>query len=675
MLLSGDFTDHDLLRLPKGAGRCFFIASAAGFLADTLLYHLCAGLGADRFFAHALAFAGNISALLLVSRRLGPANEQHRGGYRVAWLLPALLLIWLLRIGAFAWLEAVSLTAYPAASLNLPALAAALVSAAAGSYIFNSYLLTGESGRADPDSRFGLKLIAVVLISLVLRFLFAGSFELLKEEAYYWAYAQHLDIGYLDHPPMVAVFIKLGTLLLGNSELAVRLGAILCWIVAVYFVYRYAAEMKSRENGLQAAAIMSVVPGFFMFGLFMTPDSPLIACWAATIFFLRRALVDLNHRSWFGVGLFLGLGLFSKYTIALLGPAILTFMIIDRKSRQLLIRPYPYGAALLALLVFSPVILWNIEHDWASFLFQTQNRLEASSEFSTHEMLLFILILLGPVGFGAALAFLFGRRKWIGIDGFSQRNYLFAFTLTAVPLLIFLYFSLSKEVKFNWTAPVWLAALPFMAMTLSRSATVLSAPMQHRFARAWEITILVLFLAYGALFHFFAIGIPGLPYRGGGPLWGWQTYARQVDQLADSIGQQTGRRPLVVGMDQYKTASGLAFYRTISRAQSPGPEAASALEETASRNIAGERSAVMYEYWFSPSPYEGRPMVLVSPSRSDLNELWITRNIDYFSDISQLETERYGRPAAPLYYRLANVSIPDIEAAAPQPPPSKPSPE
>jgi dolichol-phosphate mannosyltransferase len=619
-----------------------------------LVFQLCSGLGASRFTAHTLAFGAGLAALYSALRLAAGAETARWKAVPGSAVLLAVFLVWLFRIGFFVAIEA----SLPPLLPILPSIAAGLASATAASWLLCSRLPPGQPVPVSSDARFRLRLAGVILISLALRLLFAGSFELLKEEAYYWAYAQHLDIGYLDHPPMVAVLIKLGTLLLGDSELAVRIGALFCWVLAAYFAWCYAAEAGGRNQdlGLQAAAIMSVIPGFFTFGLFMTPDAPLIACWAGTIFFLRRALVDLDKKSWIGVGLFLGLGLFSKYTIALLGPAIVIFMIIDRPSRHLLIRPSPYAAALLAVLVFSPVIIWNMQHEWASFLFQTQNRLEATSEFSTHEMLLFILILLSPVGFAGALCFLFGRRKYIGSGEISNRTYLFGLTMTVVPLLTLLFVSLNKEVKFNWTAPIWLAALPFMAMILSPTSTILSERVRSGFVRSWKITFVVLLIAYGTLFQFFSIGIPGVAYRGGGPLWGWGAYAEKLDKLADLLEEQTTLRPLIVGMDQYKTASGLAFYRTVDHNRSSASGSDHPLGETVGRNIVGKRSAVMYDYWFSPSDYQGRPMILVSPSRSNLNDMWITRNIDHVGEIQILETTRNGAPAAPLYYRLSHDS-------------------
>jgi 4-amino-4-deoxy-L-arabinose transferase-like glycosyltransferase len=78
----------------------------------------------------------------------------------------------------------------------------------------------------------------ILVYVLALRFVFLGSLNLFPEEAYYWNYAQHLDIGYLDHPPMVAWVIWIATSLAGNTEFAVRIGAFLSWFVALWFCFQ-----------------------------------------------------------------------------------------------------------------------------------------------------------------------------------------------------------------------------------------------------------------------------------------------------------------------------------------------------------------------------------------------------------------------------------------------------
>jgi hypothetical protein len=112
---------------------------------------------------------------------------------------------------------------------------------------------------------------------------------------------------------------------------------------------------------------------------------------------------------------------------------------------------------------------------------------------------------------------------------------------------------------------------------------------------------------------------------------------------------------VVVGMDQYKTASGLAFYRTLDYEETVASSKIDPLRDTVGRNILGNRSAVMYDYWFSPDDYKDIPLIMVSPSRSDLNDLWIKKELGSISDIKVFETTRNGVNTGPLLYRLANV--------------------
>src|ERR1700677_3064632 len=85
--------------------------------------------------------------------------------------------------------------------------------------------------------------IGVVALAVALRLIYAWRVELMPEEAYYWNYAQHLDIGYLDHPPMVGWLIAAGTAALGDTEFGVRFGALFCGVIASVFIYRLTREM------------------------------------------------------------------------------------------------------------------------------------------------------------------------------------------------------------------------------------------------------------------------------------------------------------------------------------------------------------------------------------------------------------------------------------------------
>ena len=161
------------------------------------------------------------------------------------------------------------------------------------------------------------RVFILVAISFLIKLLCIGTNNLLVEEAYYWNYAAHLDIGYLDHPPMVAVLIKLSTLLFGLNEFGVRMPSILCWIITAFFSMKLTELIKPQATPY-ALFLLAILPFFFLHSLVITPDIPLIACWSGALYFLYRALVLHQATAWYAAGVWLGLGLLSKYSIVLL---------------------------------------------------------------------------------------------------------------------------------------------------------------------------------------------------------------------------------------------------------------------------------------------------------------------------------------------------------------------
>ena len=243
--------------------------------------------------------------------------------------------------------------------------------------------------------------LLIILISLIIRLITIGNNDLLVEEAYYWNYSTHLDFGYLDHPPMVALLIKLSTLIFGTTEFGVRLPSILCWLLTALFSYKL-TEKIAPSAGIFSVMLLAILPFFFLHSLVITPDLPLIVCWSAALYYLYNALVLEKPKAWLAAGVFLGLGLLSKYSIVLLGPATLIYLILDPKARYWFTRKEPYLCVCITALLFTPVIYWNARHEWASFLFQSTRRFQESPTFSFHELLgLFILFLtpLGVLGF------------------------------------------------------------------------------------------------------------------------------------------------------------------------------------------------------------------------------------------------------------------------------------
>jgi len=252
----------------------------------------------------------------------------------------------------------------PAAWAILPAIAVSAAVIKCGASLEN----------VSAENRWRTLALAGAAYLALLRLVYLGQAELLPEEAYYWNYAKHMDFGYLDHPPMVAWLIGAGTWLFGNNEFGVRIGAWLCWLVTAFFTFRITRNLLDETTAWCALLLVSALPFFFGVAFIIAPDSPLTACWAAALFFLERALVAQQRGAWLGVGIAMGLGMLSKYSIGLVGLAAGLFLLVDASSRRSFLRWEPYAATLLAFALFSPVILWNAQHDWASFSYQGAQR-------------------------------------------------------------------------------------------------------------------------------------------------------------------------------------------------------------------------------------------------------------------------------------------------------------
>ena len=470
----------------------------------------------------------------------------------------------------------------------------------------------------SPEARWRILGVAIVGYVFALRLIYLGQAELLPEEAYYWNYSQHLDIGYLDHPPMVAWLIWLGTSIFGQNEFGVRVGAFGCWIVTSFFVYRLTRNLFDKSSALVAVLLVQALPYFFSVGFLMTPDAPLVAFWSGALCFAAYALLNERRAAWWGVGVCLGLGMISKYSIGVLGPAMFLFLLLDSRSRRWLLRWEPYAAALIAALIFSPVIVWNFQHGWASFGFQSTRRLSAHADFSLHELIGSILVLLTPTGILAALLLLFRSNAIASVnDVTAKRRALFIRIFTLVPLAVFVAFSLRHRVQLNWTGPLWVAMLAPIAQSIWSPPGARWLP--RLLHAAWMPSILVVVVLYAAGLHYLVLGLPGIGYSQQIQLVpvGWRNLGDQVGEIEKALEQQTHQEPLVVGMHRNFISSELAFY-------DPDRDGA---KETAGPHLFGGTS-LMYEWWFPKKLQEGRTLLLVSFDADDLTHSSVLRHVE-----------------------------------------------
>jgi dolichol-phosphate mannosyltransferase len=503
-----------------------------------------------------------------------------------------------------------------------------------------------DDGSVFPFTRRGLFWLPLILVSL--RFFYLGLMELLPEEAYYWQYSTHLDYGYLDHPPMVSWLIALGETLVGHSAFSLRIFGFLCWLGSAWFVHRLSSEMAGERAAATTLVLFSMLPYFFLDGFFMSPDAPLLLCWCGLLYFLYRALIIEDRRAWIGVGVFTGLGMLSKYTISLVGAGAFLYLLTGRERRRWLVRFEPYLAALLALIIFSPVIYWNYVHEWASFTFQSSRRMNAEIRFSLHELLLNGVYLVTPVGVAAT------GLIWSGIlkgrlpegalvsDEARDRIRWFVLCCSIVPIGVFALYSLRHSPKINWIGPGFVVLMPLLG-AWSIGTRLSSGQVElPRLARWWRPTAMVLLGFYSLLLQYPAIGLPMIGYPNLRRFVGWPSLAEESVSHADRMTREDGRPPVIVGMDKHLIASELAFYSRYFVSGAP--------YRVAGRNLF-DQPALMYVWWSPPEQYAGQNLLMVGKWKKEVTDDIVGGYFDRLSPIEEIVTRANGQIVATHFVR------------------------
>ncbi|MGA2090050.1 MAG: glycosyltransferase family 39 protein, partial [Endomicrobiales bacterium] len=293
------------------------------------------------------------------------------------------------------------------------------------------------------------KKVTIIFVSVltIFRGLLAAKLQLHPDEAYYWLWSRYLDVGYYDHPPMVAYFIRLTTLF-SQSEFWVRFSGLAGAVVMSVLLWVMVKRMFNDEKISAASVIVFNALPLTMSGtLIVTPDIPSFFFWALAIFFFWELVRTHHPRYWYFTGVAFGLALLSKYTAVLLAPCLLMFVVMSDERRWLK-TVHPYAAFLIGCLFFLPVVYWNSQHQWISFSFQVGHGL-AGKALSLGNVLEYCggqALVAGP------FVWLFGMIAAI-IYFFRKDKAALYLSCMSLPLIIFFALtSLKKEAGPNWPA-------------------------------------------------------------------------------------------------------------------------------------------------------------------------------------------------------------------------------
>ena len=204
----------------------------------------------------------------------------------------------------------------------------------------------------------------------LIRLVVSPFFGLGVDEAHYVLYANFLDWSYVDHPPLVGWVHAPFYYIFGTNEFLARLPAILIFAVASYCAYIFILRITSSIS-IALLAVLALNCSFMLnaLGLMLLPDSLLLLLIFPLIFIAEKIVREKNPSDFILLGIVLGLMGLAKYTSILLVPPLIIYFLL-KKRYDIIFSPYMFLAALIALLFISPVIYWNINHDFISFRYQ-----------------------------------------------------------------------------------------------------------------------------------------------------------------------------------------------------------------------------------------------------------------------------------------------------------------
>lgn len=318
--------------------------------------------------------------------------------------------------------------------------------------------------------------LAVIALATICRLGLAAMLPVGVDEAYSIGVARQFSWSYFDHPPLHLWLVGFWAKLWGSEDLLLlRLPFILLGALSSWLIYALGARLFSPAAGLWSAVIFNLAPVFGLaHGGLIFPDGPLIAATLAMALVVARIVFVPRDGEQLGLwalaGLLGGLALLSKYHGALLILGVGLFLVTTRDGRRWLLRPGPWLAAAIAAACFVPVVIWNMQHDWASFAFQS-GRGRVGGELrplGPAESLLFQAAYLLPwIGLSLA-AFLV--RGAVGGPGNPRRWMLVC--LAALPILIFTGLTVFGRGLPHWQMPGWLFAIPLLGEALANAGRV-----------------------------------------------------------------------------------------------------------------------------------------------------------------------------------------------------------
>ncbi len=394
------------------------------------------------------------------------------------------------------------------------------------------------------SSRQRIILLLVGLIILV-RLASIGVMGLMPQDAYYSFYGENLALSYYDHPPAIAYILRFFTTVFGKKVFVLKLADSVVTFLSIVAFDKLCQFFLSRHATQKAVILLLSTLMVTLLSLVSTPDVPLMLFWCLSLIALYYAVFIKKNLYWLLSGILMGLAFDSKYTGLFLPAGIVLFLLLSKEHRKQLVSPWLWLGVALFVVTISPVIIWNVRNNFASFRFQSASRMQSMGGIHIdpvgflgvlgHQSAILLPILLFSLLF---FLYKFFRKYLVKRKPVSSLQ-LFLLCFFIPVFAVFFGLSFIYWVKLNWLMPAYITGIILVSKFFNEKWI--------RYQLIFSLSVHVL-LAVEVVFYPVLI-------KSDDTWMGWDKLAVEVQQLA-------GKYPdaFIFSADDYKTSAVLNFY-------------------------------------------------------------------------------------------------------------------
>ncbi len=332
--------------------------------------------------------------------------------------------------------------------------------------------MTTARGFAFDRATIAFLVTLLALTALRVYALTISPIDLYFDEAQYWMWSRSFEWGYFTKPPMVAWMIAATTSFFGDAEWAVRLGAPLAHAVTGLAMFALARSLYGPWAGFWAGIGWIFIPGVWLSSSIVSTDAFLLPFWAIALFAFWR-LAATRAWSWaIMAGAAIGLGLLAKYAMLYFVVGIILSAWWVKPVREALGGGRGIILGAVALAVFLPNILWNVQHGFVTASHTASNLdLQSNNFFQIHEVFEFLsgqMLLIGPLLF-APLIWLLWRAVRHRAALSTEDKFLLAFVLPALVTVTII--AIVTRANANWAVASYVAGIVWISGQLVRGIT------------------------------------------------------------------------------------------------------------------------------------------------------------------------------------------------------------